>query len=268
MENIQFTLGVMSGKGGVGKSSITALFAEALAEMGLKVGILDADIYGPSETTLFPIESHPTQEGGLLLPATSRGIRYMSIGMLLEGDAPAMVRAPIANQMILQFLTEVNWGELDYLLIDFPPGTGDVQLTLMQHASFLGTIAVTTPSPLSLIDVRKAIEMSLAFQIPVLGVIENYSFFYEAGGKKSFPFGKDGGRKLSEEYNLPLLGEIPLDPQISMLGGSGKSLFREAPSAPVTQLVNSIAHQLNGSLQQMVGHERGDFHLNWNKDLC
>ncbi len=205
-------LGVLAGKGGVGKSTITAELALALNKEGYKVGVLDADIYGPSIRHLVGEDALPRAVRGKVLPADSKGISLISSAYFPKGRSPIGVRAPIANQIIAQFIEEVEWGSLDILLVDFPPGTGDVQITLMQRLLFNGAIVVTTPEKLSLLDVRKSMNMCLQMGVPLLGVLENMSFFPVSGSKtRHYLFGKEGGKALAEEFGVPLIGEVPID---------------------------------------------------------
>jgi ATP-binding protein involved in chromosome partitioning len=203
-------IGVLSGKGGVGKSTLTAELARVLKERGLEVGVLDGDLYGPSMRALLPEEILPQTKGEKVVPARSQGISVISSAYFPAHRAPVGVRAPIANQIIAQFIEEVEWGPLDALLVDFPPGTGDIQMTLMQKLPFDGVFVVTTPQELSVIDVEKAIVMAQKMGVPLLGVIENMSYFKDDTGKKHYPFGKGGGAALAKTYSLPLIAEIPI----------------------------------------------------------
>ncbi len=207
------TIGILAGKGGVGKSTVTSELARSLAQEGYRVGVLDADIYGPSMRYLLPEETSPKRVGEKVTPAfSSEGIAVMSVAYFPKGKGASVVRAPIANQIISQFVEEVEWGDLDFLLVDFPPGTGDVQITLMQKLLFSGALVVTTPQQLSLLDVRKSMEMCLQMGVPLLGVLENMSCFTPLSGKEShYLFGKGGGKSLAEEFGVPFLGEIPID---------------------------------------------------------
>ncbi|MDN3506833.1 MAG: P-loop NTPase [Simkaniaceae bacterium] len=222
---------IAAGKGGVGKSTVSVQLALALKEQGYKVGLLDADIYGPSLEQMLPEGMEPIEDledPEKLLPGLALGIPFVSVAHFKK--KASIVRAPIANQIIEQFLTIVEWGELDYLLIDFPPGTGDIQLTLMQKAQISAAIMVTTPQVVATLDVSKAIQLFQKMEIPVLGVLENMSFF-EQEGKKVFPFGQGGAKILSTEFSIPILGEIPLDPEVSESGDKGVALRSDASSA-------------------------------------
>lgn len=203
-------IGVFSGKGGVGKSTLTAELALSLKEKGLKVGVLDGDLYGPSMRALLPEEELPHSKGGKVVPAKSQGISVISAAFFPKGRGPIGVRAPIANQIIAQFVEEVEWGPLDILLVDFPPGTGDIQITLMQKLPFDGALVVTTPEELSLLDVEKAVSMAKQMGVPLLGIVENMSFYLDSKGEKQYLFGKEGGTQLAKTLALPLLAQIPI----------------------------------------------------------
>lgn len=224
-------LAIAAGKGGVGKSTVAINLALGLARQGAKVGILDADVYGPSVRKMLPEQSLPTRRGPTLIPALCSGIRVMSLAFFRQENHAAAVRAPIANNLIQQFISEVEWGPLDYLFIDFPPGTGDIQLTLCQKANLNGAIMVTTPQQVAMMDVRKAMHLFEQVHVPVLGVVENMSYFVQQDGSKAYLFGKDGGQLLSDEFDVPLLGQIPLDPIVSQCGDLGTSLFDQPSTA-------------------------------------
>lgn len=220
---VKTVLAVAAGKGGVGKSSVAVNLALALKNRGFKVGLLDADVYGPSLQQMLPKGLEPAENlenPDKLLPGMTLGMPFISVAHFKK--EASIVRAPIANQIIVQFLNAVEWGELDFLIIDFPPGTGDIQLTLMQKGQISGAVVVTTPQVVATLDVRKAIQLFLKMKIPILGVIENMSYF---GDLKVTPFGSGGGLSLAEEFNVPLLGQIPIDPAISAAGDKGESLF-------------------------------------------
>ncbi len=221
----QSIIAIAAGKGGVGKSTITINLALALALQGAQVGILDADVYGPSVRRMLPEQTLPAQKGPTLMPAMCSGIRVISLAFFGKENHATAVRAPIANQLIHQFITQVEWGPLDYLLIDFPPGTGDIQMSLCQKANLSGAIMVTTPQEVALMDVRKAMHLFEQVQVPILGIVENMSYYVQPSGAKAYPFGKDGGRRLAEEFAVPLLEQVPLDPLVSECGDLGRSIF-------------------------------------------
>lgn len=212
-------IAIAAGKGGVGKSTVTAQLAIELNLLGLKVGILDADLYGPSIRKMLPETDFPKKLEGKFIPASSRGISIMTLAYFQDEGVAASIRAPIATQFIKQFVSQVEWGALDFLLIDFPPGTGDIQLTLSQIAAIDVALIVTTPQEVAIQDVKRAISLFQKVSIPIVGVIENMS--YLISDPSILPFGSGGGEKLAKEYGVPLLKKIPLDPSISIEGDSG-----------------------------------------------
>lgn len=223
-------IAVVSGKGGVGKSTISANLALALAEGGASVGLMDADIYGPSVPMMFGVRGErPMMKDvngkGMILPLDKFGIKLMSIGLLVDEKSAVVWRGPMASSAIRQFVTDVEWGELDYLVIDMPPGTGDIHLTLMQTVPVTGVVIVTTPQNVALADAKKAIAMfgQAQINVPIIGLIENMAYFTpaELPDNKYFLFGKEGGKKLAEEYDLPFLGQIPLVQTIREGGDEG-----------------------------------------------
>lgn len=251
---VRFTLGIAAGKGGVGKSTVAVNLALALKELGLKVGILDADLYGPSLRRMLPEQIGPRQEGDMLIPAQAFGISLISMAYFRsEGQANA-VRAPVANGLLTQFIENVYWGELDYLIIDFPPGTGDIQLTLSQKAHIDAAIVVTTPQEIALMDVRKAIELFQKTQIPILGVVENMSYFkLSPEAEPIYLFGKHGGDRLAKEFSLPLLTEIPVDPAVSLRSDKGFSIFVEdgEPPLPSATAFRRLAETVQLSMRSL-----------------
>jgi len=239
-------VGIVAGKGGVGKSTVTAILAQALSIKGYSVGVIDADIYGPSMRKMLPEMCSPKQHPAhpdWIIPAQSiLGIKLISMAFFKGEYEPAVVRAPIANAVIKQFLTQIDWGELDFLLIDFPPGTGDIQLTLMQQGALSGAVVVTTPQEVAALDVCKTMQMLGQMKVPIIGVIENMSYFEAMlGGERFYPFGKDGGRALAEKFAVPFLSEIPLDPLICECADCGKAVFKEYPAAICVQAFEKIA---------------------------
>lgn len=226
----QAVIAVAAGKGGVGKSTVTVNLGLALKQLNFRVGILDSDIYGPSIRTMLPEEKLPSQKGDRIQPAICFGMKMISMAYFRKENEAAAIRAPIANGLITQFLRNVDWGELDYLLIDFPPGTGDIQLTLGQQANLAGAVMVTTPQEVALQDVRKAIHLFEQLQVPILGIVENMSYF-QVANSLTYPFGKGGGERLAAEVGAPLLGAIPVDPAISQSGDEGSPLT--GPSAKI-----------------------------------
>lgn len=231
---VQNIIAIGSGKGGVGKSTIAVNLAITLAKLGHAVGLLDADVYGPNVPLMMGIRETPHAIGQRIQPLTAHGVRIMSMGFLNPGDKPLVWRGPMLNSVMQQFLRNVDWGELDYLVIDLPPGTGDVQLTLIQTTPLTGAVVVTTPSDVSLEDARKAVHMFEQVREQVLGIVENMSYL-DHNGEKIYVFGKGGGARTAELMKVPLLAEIPLDPKTREGGDSGKPVaaLRE-PNMQVT----------------------------------
>ncbi len=235
-------IGIVAGKGGVGKSTVSVNLALALKKLGFNVGLLDADIYGPSLRKMLQCAILPSQnpeQPERILPAVSLGIKLVSMSFFMPDEEAAVVRAPIANAVIGQFLHQVDWGDLDYLLIDFPPGTGDIQLTLMQQGKLDGALIVTTPQEVALLDVRKAVRMLQQLKVPVLGVVENMSCFLG-----HYPFGKGGGARLAEEIGAPLFGEVPIDPLLSRCADAGESVFDVDSDSEGAKVFCSLAERL------------------------
>ena len=216
-------IAVGSGKGGVGKSTVAVNLAITLGRLGYAVGLMDADIYGPNVPLMMGIQQTPHAIGQRIQPLESHGVKLMSMAFLNPGDKPLVWRGPMLNSVIQQFLRNVDWGELDYLVIDLPPGTGDVQLTLIQTTPLTGAVVVTTPSDVALEDARKAVNMFEQVREKVLGIVENMSYL-EHNGEKLYVFGKGGGARTAEKMNVPLLAEIPLDPATREGGDSGKPI--------------------------------------------
>lgn len=255
LPNIKNIVAIASGKGGVGKSTVTTNLAVALAQTGAKVGLIDADIFGPSIPVMFNCEAEQpgveVVEGkNLIVPLEHYGVKLMSIGFLAPPDSAVVWRGPMASSALRQFFTETLWGELDYLLIDLPPGTSDIHLTLVQTVPVTGAVIVTTPQKVALADARKAIAMFRQPQInvPVLGIVENMAWFTpeELPENKYFIFGKDGGKNLSEKYNVPLLGQIPLVQGIRESGDTGLPIvLKGGPTADAfMQLAEHTARQI------------------------
>ncbi|HSX04773.1 MAG TPA: P-loop NTPase [Rhabdochlamydiaceae bacterium] len=270
---IKNIVAIAAGKGGVGKSTVAVNLALAFMQQGYRVGLLDADVYGPSILQMLPKGIWPVQDPGdpeRILPGLTLGLKMISTAHFRNEQEGAIVRAPIANSIITQFLQQVNWGDLDYLIIDFPPGTGDIQLTLMQQATISGAVMVTTPQEVALIDVRKSMQMFQKLQVPLLGVIENMSFFiHPATEEKHFPFGSGGGKKLADEFEIPYLGQIPIDGFLSRCGDLGESIF-STPNSTAALLFDGFAKKIGEALsstdkEAVKGIQRGDdsFTLQW-----
>ena len=219
-------IAVGSGKGGVGKTTVSVNLALALSKLGHKTGLLDADVYGPNVPLMMGIREAPRAAGDRIKPLEQHGIQLMSMGFLNPGDKPLIWRGPMLNSVIQQFLRGVDWADLEYLVIDLPPGTGDVQLTLIQTAPVTGAIIVTTPSEVSLEDARKAVLMFQQVRVNVLGIVENMSYMIVPGtSQKIDVFGEGGGKRTAQAMNVPFLGELPLDPAIRIGGDTGKPVM-------------------------------------------
>lgn len=247
-------IGIIAGKGGVGKSVITASIASDLQKKGMKVGIIDADIYGPSIKQLLDTATYPaTNIEGKIEPACSQGIYYISLAFFQKDNSTTAVRAPIANDIIMQFLTMVHWNELDYLFIDFPPGTGDIPLTLIQQTS-LSVVVVTTPGTISRLDVEKAILMCKQCDVPILGIVENMSYI-AIDDNKQFVFGESSGKILSEKFIIPFLGEIPLSMQVGNSLGSGNTIA-EITENNFLYAISTISEQIDMKCRGKEGEYR------------
>jgi ATP-binding protein involved in chromosome partitioning len=252
LPGVKQVVAVASGKGGVGKSTVAVNLALALHLQGRRVGLLDADIYGPSvplmmgvgdvdpQTTAFPLEQY--------------GLKLMSMGFLVRPEQALIWRGPMVDKYLRQFLIALPWGDLDYLIIDLPPGTGDAQLTLTQAAPLSGAVIVTTPQEVSLIDARKGLEMFRQVRVPVLGIVENMSYFVGDDGKRYDIFRHGGGKKLAAEAGVPFLGEIPIDPRVVECGDSGDPIVHKLPDSPVAAayltLATTVAQELARTGQQ------------------
>lgn len=230
LPGVKNIIAVVSGKGGVGKSTVAANLALALSRHNAKIGLMDADIYGPSVPIMFGVRGErpmmrDVNGKGMIVPLERYGIKLMSIGLLVDEKSAVVWRGPMASSAIKQFVTDVDWGELDYLVIDMPPGTGDIHLTLMQTVPVTGAVIVTTPQPVALADAKKGIAMFAQAQlnVPIIGLVENMAYFIpeELPGNKYYIFGKEGGKRLAEEYDLPFLGQIPLIQNIREGGDEG-----------------------------------------------
>ena len=239
-------IAVASGKGGVGKSTCSVNLACALQHLGAAVGLLDCDIYGPSIPLMMGVREKPMlTEEGKMVPLSNYGVKLMSMGFLLEGDAPVIWRGPMIMKTIQQFFTSVEWGQLDYLLVDLPPGTGDAQLSLCQTVPLDGGVIVTTPQEASLGVVRKGIAMFEKVNVPILGIIENMSYFSSPSGERIEIFGHGGGRQEAARQKIQFLGEIPLFTEIRVGGDEGRPVVVSAPQAPPAQGFIQVAQQLN-----------------------
>ena len=239
-------IAVSSGKGGVGKSTVAVNLAVSLARDGAKVGIMDADVYGPNVPMMLGTGyDQPQIEDGKLMPIEAHGVRMISMAVLVPPDKPMILRGPMLHGVVRQFLTDVNWGELDYLIVDMPPGTGDVQLSLAQLVPVQGAVLVTTPQEVSLADVRRAVAMFEQVKIPVLGVIENMSYFIAPDtGNRYEIFGRGGGQKLCDEFGLNFLGEVPLGMEVREGGDTGVPVVVSFPDSPQSVAFNRVAEEV------------------------
>src|SRR5580693_5818449 len=220
---VRYLVAVGSGKGGVGKTTVAVNLAISLARLGKQVGLLDADVYGPNVPLMMGTREQPRGNAENIIPVESFGVKIMSMGFLNPGDKPLVWRGPMLHSVIQQFLRNVQWGELDYLIIDLPPGTGDVALSLIQSAPLSGAVVVTTPSDVSLEDARKAVNMFTQVRVPILGMVENMSYLIAPGsGERIDVFGQGGGKRTAEQMGIPFLGELALDPDVRIGGDSGE----------------------------------------------
>jgi ATP-binding protein involved in chromosome partitioning len=237
---------VMSGKGGVGKSTVAANLALALHRTGARVGLLDADIYGPSVPTMMGIMGRPiSRDGKAIDPLERFGMKIMSIGFMLEDPRTAVVwRGPMIQGALQQFLKDVTWGKLDYLILDLPPGTGDVTLTLFQRLKVTGAVIVTTPQDVALMDVYKSVSMCQKMNVNILGVVENMSFFIDSAGVRHEIFGRGGGARIAEFAKAPLLGQVPIDSLVREWGDNGTPVVQAAPTSAPAKAFREIAERL------------------------
>ena len=247
---IRHVIAVASGKGGVGKSTVAANLAVALEQTGARVGLCDCDIYGPSISLMFGTRERPmATEENKIVPIEQYGLRLMSMGFLLDDTSPAILRGPMVTRYTQQFLRQVEWGELDYLVLDLPPGTGDIQLTIVQTVALSGAIIVTTPQEVALIDARKAATMFEKVNVPVLGLVENMSYFVSPSDAKRYDiFGSGGGEREAKRLRVPLLGQIPIDVATREAGDRGMPIVGEDRQSPVTAEFQKIAENLRETL--------------------
>ena len=243
--NLGRILAVSSGKGGVGKSTVATNVAVSLARAGARVGLMDADIYGPNVPRMMGIDEPPPVENQRIIPLEAHGVKLMSIGFMVERDAPAIWRGPIIMKVITQFLRDVVWGQLDYFLVDMPPGTGDAQLSLVQATQVHGAVIVTTPQEVAIGDALRGAKMFERVGVPVLGIVENMSYFACTHcGKPSPLFGSGGGARLAKELNVPLLGEIPLYQRVLEGGDTGRPIVVSEAESPAARALEATAMQL------------------------
>jgi ATP-binding protein involved in chromosome partitioning len=246
MPNVKNIIAVASGKGGVGKSTTAANLALALAAEGASVGLLDADIYGPSQPMMLGISRRPESEDGKTMePLENHGVQVMSIGFLVDQDEAMIWRGPMATQALEQLLRQTNWKDLDYLIVDMPPGTGDIQLTLSQRVPMTGAVIVTTPQDIALLDARKGIKMFEKVGVPILGIVENMAVHVCSNcGHVEHIFGAEGGKKMAEQYDMAYLGALPLDINIRLQADSGKPTVVADPDGEVAGIYKAVARRV------------------------
>ena len=248
-KGIDRIIAIASGKGGVGKSTVSANLAVALAQKGLKVGLLDADAYGPSQPRMFGVNSRPASpDGETIIPLHKHGVTLISLGLMMPEDEALIWRGPMLMSALEQMVKQVQWGELDVLLVDLPPGTGDVQLTLSQKFHIAGAVVVSTPQDIALIDARRGIDMFKQMSVPLFGIVENMaSFVCDGCGKEHHPFGSGGAKAEAEKLGAPFLGEVPLDLDIRIGSDGGVPVMVSKPESPQAQAFVRIADQLVAS---------------------
>jgi ATP-binding protein involved in chromosome partitioning len=246
VEGVRNIIAVSSGKGGVGKSTVAVNVAVALAKNGARVGLMDADVYGPNVPIMLGVsDRQPEVDVNKLVPIEAYGVRIMSMAFLQPGDKPMIVRGPILHGLVKQFLSDVRWGELDYLIVDMPPGTGDVQLSLAQLVPVQGAVLVTTPQNVAVADVRRALRMFETVAVPVLGIVENMSYFVAPDtGTRYNIFGEGGGQRLADMYGVPFLGAVPLGMEVREGGDSGVPVLVSHPDSPQSQAFSHVAEEV------------------------
>ncbi|MBW2713519.1 MAG: Mrp/NBP35 family ATP-binding protein [Deltaproteobacteria bacterium] len=270
LPRVKYCIAVASGKGGVGKSTTAVNLALALQKNGARVGIMDVDVYGPSLPLLMGIHQQPqaTPEKKIL-PIEKDGLRLMSLGFFLEENSPVIWRGPMATGMVTQFIKDVLWGELDYLIIDMPPGTGDVALTLTQQAPLTGAVIVTTSNDLSTIDARRGMAMFQKVDVPVIGVVENMSYFTppELPDKKYYLFGQGGGRRIADALGVDFLGEVPIDPRVAEGGDAGKPIVVDHPESDAAQAFFRLAQEVSNRVDKLARPSISvlDSNITWEK---
>ena len=246
IEGVRRVIAVASGKGGVGKSTVAVNLASAFAAKGLKTAICDCDLYGPSIALMCGTSERPyADEAGKIIPVESHGLKIMSLGLMLEDDSPAILRGPMVTRYTQQFLRDVAWGDLDVLVLDLPPGTGDIQLTIVQTVALSGVVIVTTPQEVALIDARKAVTMFRKTNVPILGVIENMACFIAPDGSRHEIFGSGGGEREAERLKVPFLGSLPLDPAVRIAADTGFPIVLSDPANTTSLKIAEIAGKLS-----------------------
>jgi ATP-binding protein involved in chromosome partitioning len=247
LPNVKNIIAVSSGKGGVGKSTVAVNLAVGLSKLGAKVGIMDADVYGPNVPLMLGVaDKQPEIANNQIIPIVAHGVKIISMALLAPADKPMVLRGPMLHGIVRQFLSDVNWGELDYLIVDMPPGTGDVQLSLAQLVPVQGAVLVTTPQNVSIADVRRALKMFEQVSVPLLGIVENMSYFIppDMPEKRYNIFGEGGGRSLADEYKVPFLGEVPLGMEVREAGDKGTPVVISEPDSPQAIAFMKVAEEV------------------------
>src|SRR5437763_4761305 len=247
LSGVKYKIAVASGKGGVGKSTVSTNLSLALRKLGYKVGLLDADIYGPSQQMMLGIHGRPQidESDEKIMPMENHGVKTMSLGLITDVDTPVIWRGPMVMKALDQFLTDVKWGTLDFMIIDLPPGTGDAQLTMTQKVPLTGAVVVTTPQDVALIDARKGLAMFRKVNVPLLGIVENMSYFIcRHCGEREEIFGHGGGKRTAEMLGVPFLGEVPIDPKVVVGGDSGEPIVVLEPQSPAAAAFRELARQI------------------------
>lgn len=258
---IRNAIAVASGKGGVGKTTVAVNLAVALAQAGARVGLLDADIYGPNVPTMMGIRELPEPVEGKLIPAEAFGVRVMSIAFMVPPGQPLIWRGPMLHSAIRQFVADVVWGELDYLIVDLPPGTGDAQLSLTQTLPLSGGVIVTLPQQVSLDDARRGLEMFRSMDVPLLGVVENMSYLELPDGTRHDIFGQGGGEALAQQAGVPFLGAIPMQAEARVAGDRGEPIVVSHPESPVARTLISVTQRIAAQLSQRAVRQPGTIPL-------
>ncbi|MFN7934210.1 MAG: Mrp/NBP35 family ATP-binding protein [Bryobacteraceae bacterium] len=256
IEGVKYLITVGSGKGGVGKTTVSVNLALALQALGHRVGLLDADVYGPNVPRMMGINESPRASGESIAPIEQHGVKLMSMGFLSPGDRPIIWRGPMLHSLMQQFIRNVVWGSLDYLIIDLPPGTGDVSLSLAQSTPITGAIVVTTPSDVSLEDARKAVLMFRQLHVPLLGLVENMSYLIAPqSGERIDVFGEGGGRRTADQMQIPLLGELPLVPEVRRGGDSGRPAALSGETADIAKPFFELARTVISRVAQAAANK-------------
>ena len=259
---IRNAIAVGSGKGGVGKSTVSVNIAVALAQSGARVGLMDADIYGPNIPTMLGVEKLPPPQGPRLIPAQAYGIKMISMGLLVKPGQPLIWRGPMLNSAIRQFLSDVEWGELDYLIIDLPPGTGDAALSLAQALPLSGAVIVTLPQLVSLEDAGRGLNMFRTLEVPILGIIENMSYLDLPDGTRMDLFGSGGGEQLAQATQANFLGKVPIDQNVRIGGDSGKPIVASHPDSPVAKALTDVAQRIAAQVSVAALSTKNDLPIN------